>query len=117
MTFVDFLWAAGGASIAVGFWLFIRAQLQNDDDLHHLSNGAYAIGYWILLVASALDHERIGVAIDVFFAILNTYLWWKNRKNRKRRKASQSLGAKTRAIIEGMARKLTPSPIPTPTGG
>jgi len=117
MTFAEFLWVTGGVLIAAGFGLVIRGLFTGDLESHHLSNGAYAIGYWTWFVAAALGHDQFAMAIDGFFGALNTYLWWRNRKNRKRRKALQSLGAKARAIIEGMVAKLTPSPIPTPTGG
>ncbi len=106
----------GGVPAAAGICLFIRGMAKNDDDLIHLSRAAYAIAFWIWFVAAALSHDQASAAIEGFFAILNTYLWWRNRKNRKRRRALQELGAKSRAIIAGMSAKLTPSPIPTPTG-
>jgi hypothetical protein len=116
MTFSDVLFFIGAVPISLA-WAFFIVYLRRDDEyLHWLSTGLFALGSWIWFISAALAGDRVAVAIQGLVALWNTYQWWKNRRNRKRGKAGLALGAKTRAIVEEMTAKLKPSPLPSPTG-
>jgi hypothetical protein len=116
VSFSDVLFGIGAVPVAIGWSLWFVALKRSDKYLDWLSTGLFALGFWIWFIADAIQGNRAGGAIQGLFALWNTYLWWKNRRNRKRGKAGLALGAKTRAIIEEMTAKLKPSPIPSPTG-
>lgn len=115
MTAADILLGIGMVPIAIGWATMLVSILRHDSYLNWISAGCFAAGSWIWLTAAVLERHPVSIAINGVMAIWNTYWWWKNRHNRKRRNASRMLGAKSRAVVEEMVAKLTPSPIPSPT--
>lgn len=63
-----------------------------------------------------IDASLMWAVIYGLFAAYFTWLWWRGRRNGRRRKALKDLGAKSRARIEAMVRQMSPSPIPAPGG-
>lgn len=55
-------------------------------------------------------------ALGVLLAVVYTIAWWRNRRKGRGRKALKELGAKSRARVRSLVRRMTPSPIPSPAG-
>ncbi len=107
------------ALIWAGFtlaWLSVYVTYFNrerfrDSDIY----ATYGWACYISAVGSFIAFEvdwwtPVNIAIGTFFM----WLWWKNRRKGQGKRAMKTLGAKSRAKIEVMARQLTPSPIPSP---
>ena len=101
-----------GAAVFASLGLEIYGSITGNSYLVWIGTGLAAVGFWVLYVANTLGAHRGWAVYDGAFALLNTYLWWKNRHNRKRRPTTAALGHKARALITSMTSKLTPSPIP-----
>ena len=106
---------AGLAFILLGFGLIIAGLFKVDKELQFHGDGMCAVGWWLWFLSDVMGGFRTAV-VSGLMAILYSWLWWKNRRNRKRRRALRDLGAKSRARIEAMVRQMTPSPIPSPAG-
>lgn len=117
MTLAEAIGWVGTAFIVPGAALIFIGLIKGSPDKMQLAHGLYAIGCGLSFVASVLEADALGTAINGLFTAWFTWLWWKNRRNGRRKRAMKDLGAKSRARIEAMVRQMTPSPIPSPVGG
>lgn len=117
MNFTDLLVIVGGALVWLGIFAAIFSMLKRDPYFMWISYGVSTLGFWITFISQVLAGNHIWAIIFGIDALVGMYLWWKGRNNRKRGKALARLGAKSRAIINAMVEKLTPSPIPSPVRG
>lgn len=62
------------------------------------------------------DGQPGWAALSGIAAAINAYMWWRNRRKGKWKRAARELGAKSKARVEALARQMTPSPIPSPAG-
>jgi hypothetical protein len=117
MKFADLTFIAGGVLAWLTLLTLIFSLLKHDPHLAWISSGILALGSWLVFISQVLTGNHIYAIFFGFSALFSTYLWWKGRNNRKRGKALTRLGAKSRAIIDSMVERLTPSPIPSPVQG
>lgn len=110
MNFSDALATAGLSLALIGLWLEVTGANKI------LGLGLQAIGMWIGFVSVVADGS-MWATVNGLLAIWCTYVWWKNRRNGRGKKALRELGARSRARVEAMVRQMTPSPIPSPVGG
>lgn len=116
MTFTALLNILGYPLTGIGLACFVRGAVRGDAYLSWIATGFYAVAFWMWFIVDVIQGHRIGVAIQGFFALWNTYQWWKNRRNRKRGRVGLALGEKSKAVVDAMVAKLKPSPIPSPAG-
>lgn len=83
----------------------------------HRVHGLLAIANWIMFAAQVLNGDRVWAAIHGLLAVYMTWSWWRNRPKGRGRKALRELGAKSRARVQALVDRVTPSPIPSPAGG
>jgi hypothetical protein len=69
-----------------------------------------------LFVAAVVDGSTIAAVIQGFFAATFAWLWWRNGGGHGMKKAAKSLGAKSKARVDALVKKIEPSPIPAPGG-
>ncbi|GAA4626721.1 hypothetical protein GCM10023196_036110 [Actinoallomurus vinaceus] len=98
----------GGLALVILRW--------SDLEARHLAYGLYAIGNWLSFIYQAVGGDLGWAVFDGSLAAFYTWLWWRGRRNGRGKRVAKELGAKSRARIEVMARRMTPSPIPTPAG-
>jgi hypothetical protein len=70
----------------------------------------------MMFVAAVVDGSTIAAVIQGFFAAAFAWLWWRNGGGRGMKKATKSLGAKSKARVDALAERIEPSPIPAPGG-
>lgn len=103
-------WVAAGLLI-VAFLLQITNTIEA-----RVGYALFAVAFGLGFLANVLDFSRGWAVYDGLMAVLYTWLWWRNRRNGRWRKAARELGAKSKARVEALARQMTPSPIPNPVG-
>lgn len=113
MTFPDALCWAGFAILLIG--PPVRVVMGNATPGNIWATaavGAFIVATSCVLVGALFPATAFGV-----WAGICAYLWWRNRRNGRWKRAARELGAKSRARVEALARQMTPSPIPTLVGG
>ena len=78
-------------------------------------------GFWALSATGFCVYDVItgNTGWAVFQGCLAAYwawMWWRGRRKGRMKKAAKELGAKSRARIDALVERLSPSPIPTPGG-
>lgn len=118
MSIHSFLLSTGIGLAAAGFLRFLLAVLRRDFSPDPVTWAYYAIGNWTLCASAVIDHSPLAASLDAVLAAFYTYRWWKDRdQDGKRRKALREIGAKSRARIAALVENMTPSPVPSPSGG
>jgi hypothetical protein len=111
MTIGDALgYSAAAPTILGAFYLLVQRDLT-------ATHGAYAIAGWLAFLSNVIDQSPGWSTWSGLVAAFCTYLWWKNRRNGRWKKAAKALGAKSKARVQALVRQITPSPIPSPVGG
>lgn len=116
MSFADALGWAALAPMALGLYFAIAAY-RGRPELKSPCYASYAVGWWMCFLAQVMEGDPVWAALDGLVAAAYTVAWWRNRRKGRGRRALREIGAKSRARIEAMVRQITPSPIPSPTGG
>jgi hypothetical protein len=91
-----------------GIW----ARAKHDDA--EIGNALLAIANAVMVVAGVIAHHHLLTALCTFNAAAAIWMWWNGGGGRRTRKAARQLGAKSKARITAMARRMSPSPIPSP---
>lgn len=77
----------------------------------------YAIAFWMYFVSDVIAGSPTFLTVGQgLFAAFYTWLWWRNRRKGRWKRAAKELGAKSRARVEALVEQMTPSPIPVPAG-
>lgn len=103
-------YSAAAPTILGAFYLLVRR-----DETAAL--GAYAIAGWLAFLSNVIDWSPRWSTWCGLLAAFCTYQWWKNRRNGRWKRAARQLGAKSKARVQALVRRITPSPIPSPAGG
>jgi hypothetical protein len=64
----------------------------------------------VLVLTFAVNGDWRGVPLNAAFCAYCAWIWWRNRKDRHRRKATAAIGEKSRAILARLAAKARPVP-------
>lgn len=83
----------------------------SEDDLHR-SDGLGAIANGLMIPAWTLLHVYWLAGFSAFAALMFAWDWWRRRKRRKR--SPKALGAKSRALIAALVRKVRENAKPRP---
>ena len=78
--------------------------------------GLFALSATAFFIYDALTGSPIWATFQGAAAVLHAWLWWRGRRKGRMKKALKELGAKSRARIEALVERLSPSPIPAPGG-
>lgn len=116
MNLADAIGWAGTAFCLPAFYLVLSSVFHPNPERAHIGNGLYAIGNWLSFLAKVMDTSPGWAAFFGLLATWFTWLWWKNRRKGRGRKALRELGAKSRARVQALVDQMTPSPIPSPAG-
>lgn len=82
-----------------------------------LAFGLMAAGCWLEVLYAAIAHLPVAAVEYGALAAYWTWRWWKHRRGGRKKRTAKALGAKSRARIQALVRRMTPSPIPSPAGG
>lgn len=116
MSLADALGWVGVPFVAAGAYFLVAGLFTGSREKQHLANAFYAIGNWVQFLAFVLAQDPFGSALTGLAAAYFTWLWWRNRRSGRGRKAFAELGAKSRARVQSLVDQMTPSPIPSPVG-
>ncbi|WP_141576199.1 hypothetical protein [Actinomadura sp. WMMA1423] len=116
MTLADVIgWTGTGFAVSGGYFT-VTTLFSSVPEREHIADGFYALGLWLAFIANVIDVSPVWSAIYGLAAAYYTWRWWKNRRNGRGRKALRELGAKSRARVQALVDRMTPSPIPSPAG-
>lgn len=103
-------YSAAAPTILGAFYLLVHRDVT-------ATYGTYAIACWLAFLSNVIDRSPDWATWSGLLAVVCTYLWWKNRREGRGKKAAKALGAKSKARVQALVRQMTPSPIPSPVGG
>jgi hypothetical protein len=109
---ITLAWGAGALAL-----ILVGALCLLTGDSRGLGHGFAAVGFWLLFLLEVLERSPRFAALYLLLAAYATYLWWKNRRKGRGKKALKALGAKSRALVQALVRRMTQSPIPSPAEG
>jgi hypothetical protein len=87
-----------------------------DSERTHQGNALFALANWTQFVVETIRGDTFWAVLDGLLAAWFTWLWWKNRRKGRGRKALKELGDKSRRRVQVLVEQMTPSPVPTPAG-
>lgn len=116
MMIADVISLAALAPGALGVYCYFGVVRRGRVELTACSYAAFAVALWLLFIANAMTGDAFWATVDGLLAVVYTIAWWRNRRKGRGRKALKELGAKSRARVRSLVRRMTPSPIPSPAG-
>lgn len=112
-TFDIVLWSISWVFLAVGFVFDVIALLKDNKDLRQVARILLAGFWWIESLRGSYKHEYVWMSLSAVFAMVYTYLWWKNRRKGRFDKVKKFVGEKSKALVDKLVEKM---PQPNPVG-
>lgn len=116
MSLADAIGWIANVPLLVGLYYGLLVGMRRRVELKSTSYAWYAAGWWLGFISSVMDTSPPWTAITGLIAAIYTWLWWKNRRKGRGRRALRELGDKSRRRVAALVEQMTPSPIPSPAG-
>lgn len=104
-----------GICLSAAGWAVLIARW-SEPGMPHETYGFWALSATAFCVYDVVTSSTGWAVFQGSLAAYWAWKWWQGRRKGRMKRAAKELGAKSRARVEALVERLSPSPIPVPGG-